>query len=386
MTTASSSYDALALFSGGLDSVLAAKTVQAQGLRVLGLHFVSPFFGKPDKLARWQRIYGLDVTAVDVGDAFAAMMAAGPAHGYGKHLNPCIACKILMLSRARELLPEYGARFIISGEVLGQRPMSQRRDALDVISRDSGTRDLLLRPLSARFMKPTPMEESGLVDRERLHNISGRGRTDQLKLAAALGVTEIPTPAGGCRLAEKESARRYFDVLKYASAPRAVDFELSNTGRQLWAGPLWLAMARNRADNERLEALARPGDLLLKPRYPGPVALCRALPGSDARWTPEAVADAAALTAGFAPKARAMGGAVRLLVVEILDDSGRESVSEIEVTPSRESLLGLAEPAPWDERKADKPEMLAARQGFQTPAEDDLSDEIAAPLAAAGER
>lgn len=116
---------------------------------MLGLHFVSPFFGKPDKLARWQRVHGLDVTAVDVGDAFAAMLAAGPAHGYGKHLNPCIACKILMLSHARERCCRPRRAVHLSGEVLGQRPMSQRRDALDVISRDSGTRDLLLRPLSA---------------------------------------------------------------------------------------------------------------------------------------------------------------------------------------------------------------------------------------------
>jgi len=138
-------YDALAMFSGGLDSILAARTVAAQGFSTLCLHFVSPFFGKPDRVGFWRREYGIDVTVIDVGQEFVDLMAAFPPHGFGKVLNPCVDCKILMLTRAKAMMAGCGARFLVTGEVKGQRPMSQRRDALDVISRDAGVRDLLER-------------------------------------------------------------------------------------------------------------------------------------------------------------------------------------------------------------------------------------------------
>jgi tRNA-uridine 2-sulfurtransferase len=251
-------YDCLALFSGGLDSILAVKVVQAQGFRVLGLHFLSPFFGKPHKVLHWERTYGIEVATVDIGDEFVAMLGQ-PVHGLGKFLNPCCDCKILMLRKARELLAEHGAGFIISGEVLGQRPMSQRRDALNIIRRDAGVRELLLRPLSAKHLDPTPMEESGLVDRSRLMDFWGRGRKAQLKLAAEYGITEIPTPAGGCHLAEKESARRYWPVLTLFPEPAAADFDLANIGRQLWLDGHWLVMGRNKADNAGCDRCTRMG-------------------------------------------------------------------------------------------------------------------------------
>jgi hypothetical protein len=205
MNMTKESFDALSLFSGGLDSILATKLLQSHGHRVLGLHFVSPFFGKPEKKDFWESEYGIPVEVIDVGQEFVDLMAAFPPHGFGKVLNPCVDCKILMLRRAKELLPAYGAKFIISGEVLGQRPMSQRADTLNIIRNDADVRDVLLRPLSAGVLQSTPMEESGLVDRSKLPSLVGRGRKGQYDLARALGVTTIPTQAGGCRLGERES-------------------------------------------------------------------------------------------------------------------------------------------------------------------------------------
>ena len=131
---------AFALFSGGLDSILAARLIMEQGLVVRCLHFVTPFFGKPQLIPHWEKVYGLEVEAVDVGEAFVRLLRERPAHGFGKVMNPCVDCKILMMRKARELMKKWGASFLISGEVLGQRPMSQRRDTLNVIRRDAEVR------------------------------------------------------------------------------------------------------------------------------------------------------------------------------------------------------------------------------------------------------
>ena len=303
----SCTYDAVALFSGGLDSILAARLVQDQGLTVKCLHFTSSFFGKPESVNHWRKIYGLDIEAVDISEDFADMLAARPAHGFGKVLNPCIDCKIIMMRRAISIMRELGADILVSGEVLGQRPMSQRRDTLNVIRRDAGARNFLIRPLSARLLEETPAEASGKIDRSRLGAISGRGRKEQLALAASLGITEIPTPAGGCRLTEKENGRSYWPILKYSAHPTANDFDLANTGRQYWhfpnpdLPPLHLCIGRDQADNGRLLNLARPGDFVFKiASFPGPVSLGRPFP--DQTWSENAIAAAAAFTASFSPK------------------------------------------------------------------------------------
>lgn len=300
------SYSAVALFSGGLDSILAARMIQDQGLAVKCLHFVSPFFGAPEKVAHWQKIYGLDITAVDVSDDFAAMMTKRPRYGFGSVLNPCVDCKILMVSKARELMDQYGAQCVVSGEVLGQRPMSQRRDTLNIIRRDTNAKADLLRPLSARLLEETDVEKNGLVDRSRLGAISGRGRKAQLALAVELGITEIPTPAGGCKLTERENARSYWPVLRYLEPPDGNDFALAGAGRQYWsfetAPPLWICVGRNQADNAKLLELAKPGDILFKTAaFPGPVALSR--PVAHQETTPADHNAMAAFVASFSPKA-----------------------------------------------------------------------------------
>jgi hypothetical protein len=278
---------ALGLFSGGLDSILACRVVADQGVRVVALKFVTPFFDH-DLLAREAEYaagvrhqYGLDVRLVDVSEGYLRLLDA-PAHGFGRHFNPCIDCKILMLRRARELMPEYEASFLISGEVLGQRPMSQRRDTLRVIERDSGCEDILLRPLSARLMPPTLPERAGLVDRELLFAFSGRGRRPQKKLAADLGIIDYPNPAGGCLLTDPNLATRFRSFFhgrfSFALQDRAVDdVHLLAVGRQFNLGAdLWFIVGRDERENELLASLRGPGDWLVRMSdRPGPLGLLR---------------------------------------------------------------------------------------------------------------
>lgn len=338
-------YDALSLFSGGLDSLLAHKLIERQGLRVLGLHFVSPFFGKPHLLDHWREEYGVTVMPVDVGDEYVRMLLAGPRHGLGSALNPCMDCKVLMLRAARELMPRFGAKCIISGEVLGQRPMSQRRDALNAIRNDAAVRGFLLRPLSALAMEPTEIEDLGLVDRTRLLGFNGRGRTNQLRLAAEFGITVIPTPGGGCRLTEREPCSRYAPVFRHFPAPRAADMELANTGRQFWAGPRWLAVGRHQEDNALLAALAGPDDLTLDlAAFPSPLGVMRRIPDAPpgSPWDEAVVADAAAFLASYSPKAVRAGGPADVVIRH------GDAVRHVSVVPARTTPLGWREPT-WAE-------------------------------------
>ncbi|NCD25299.1 MAG: tRNA(5-methylaminomethyl-2-thiouridylate) methyltransferase [Deltaproteobacteria bacterium] len=343
-------FDALSLFSGGLDSILAAKLMQSLGHSVLGLHFVSPFFGRPERVAEWTREYDLPIECIDIGQDFVDLMASFPPHGFGKVLNPCVDCKVLMLEKAKALLPVYGATYLVSGEVLGQRPMSQRADTLNIIRNEAGVRDVLLRPLSAGLLPPTPMEESGLVDRAALPSLCGRGRQGQFRLARALGVTKIPPQAGGCRLGERESARRYWPILRAFPRPLAAHFDLANVGRQLWRRDIngqptghWLAMGREHKDNERLAALIRPEDMVFVLRsFPGPHAVGRPVPGRD--WEPEVVREAAACLASFAPKAKRHDGPVEVRVTQ----GDRERV--VEVHPA--APHGFQDNLGWAETRA----------------------------------
>jgi len=340
--------DIIALFSGGLDSILAAKVLERQGLAVRCLHFITPFFGSAKAVPYWHKVYGLDIVSRDVSEAFATMLRQRPEHGFGKVMNPCVDCKILLLREARKYMESVGAAGLATGEVLGQRPMSQRRDTLHLIMRDAGVGGILLRPLSATHLPPTQMEESGLVDRTRLLSFSGRGRRDQLDLAAELGITEIPTPGGGCRLTEKENARRYWTVLTLLPEASGEDFALANLGRQFWhhedGRHYWLCIGRNSADNDRLAAAVRPGDLLLRLRdLAGPMALAR----SGTEWPRPVLESAAAHVASYAPKAMAHGGAVAVRARQGMED---EAALDLDVLPQR---LGEAwGETPWDDVKA----------------------------------
>ncbi len=288
---------ALGLFSGGLDSILACRVVAEQGVRVIALKFVTPFFDSelleriPEYALEVKGKYGLDVKVVDLSQGYLQLLH-NPAHGFGKHFNPCIDCKILMLSRARALLDEYQASFLITGEVLGQRPMSQRRDTLRVIERESGCEDILLRPLSAKLMKQTRPEREGLVDRDKLYAINGRGRKPQMALARKLGINEYPNAAGGCILTDLNLASRIEKLYNgsYVSGQDGFsvnDVHLLLVGRQFrLSDEIWFVLGRNQEENERLEALRSPEDWLFRmPERPGPTGLLRNgaanLAGSD---------------------------------------------------------------------------------------------------------
>ncbi len=277
----------LALFSGGLDSILACRMLMAQGIQVIGLKYITPFFDQK-LLARQQEYqqeikekYGIPVELVDLSDGYIDLLRR-PPHGFGKHFNPCIDCKILMLRHARGRLAHFRASFLISGEVLGQRPMSQRRDTLRIIERDSGCDDILLRPLCAQRLNPTLPERQGLVDREQLGGITGRGRKPQMALAARFGITDYPNPAGGCVLTDPhlgERIRRFYQGLfnLRQSDFRISDFNLLLVGRQFrLPDGTWVVLGRNRQENRRIRQLAEPGDWLLKmTERPGPTGLVR---------------------------------------------------------------------------------------------------------------
>ncbi len=341
-------YHALALFSGGLDSILSIKTIQEQGLKVLGLHFYSPFFGSPHRLEHWEKVHGLDLLALDISREYVEMLCSGPEFGLGKLLNPCIDCKIFMLQKARDLLGKYGAEFVISGEVLGQRPMSQRRDALFAILREAGVKDILLRPLSARHLPPTRAEREGLVDREKLQAFSGRGRKDQMALARKFNITEIPTPAGGCRLTDQESCKRYLPLLQH-HRPGPEDFVLANQGRQFWYESLWMSIGRDKQDNKSIEEMAREDDYVFRLKMlPGPTGLGRNITGSP--WPGEVLQSAAALVAHYSPKARKSPRRADVLLMH------KGEQTELSVRPGAE-----AEGLIWDEPRWDQD---AARRLF----------------------
>ncbi len=278
---------AIGLFSGGLDSILACRVIAQQDIRVRALKFVTPFFDH-DLLNREKEYqqevkekYGLDVELVDLSAGYIELLR-NPTHGFGKNFNPCIDCKIMMISKAKELMKTYGASFLITGEVIGQRPMSQRRDTLNLIERDADCRDILLRPLSAQLMDPILAERKGLVDRERLYTFSGRGRKPQIALARELGITNFPAPAGGCVLTDPNLAariRRFYEGLFLIGKEEITssDIQLLLLGRQFCLpGGHWLILGRNEQENDRLTEFCETDDwLLYMPERPGPTALLR---------------------------------------------------------------------------------------------------------------
>ncbi|MBU0481946.1 MAG: thiamine biosynthesis protein [Proteobacteria bacterium] len=273
---------ALALFSGGLDSILSCRVIMEQGIEVIAVRYVTPFFGyellarEKEYAAETREKYGIDLLLRDVSGKYLAMLG-NPPHGYGKNFNPCVDCKILLAAESRAMMHEIGASFIISGEVLGQRPMSQRRDTLRVIERDSGCEDLLLRPLCARNMTETLPERIGMVDRGRLHGFSGRSRAPQIELAASFGITDFPSPAGGCVLTDPILAARIAAFYQRSRAVSVSDARLLQIGRHYYLpGGGWLVMGRDEGENSKILALGEPGDLVLETvDWPGPSGLLR---------------------------------------------------------------------------------------------------------------
>lgn len=220
---------ALAMVSGGLDSILAAKLIKDQGIEVIGICFKSYFFG-PGNAIKMTKQVGIPLEVVDFSEEHFDLVK-NPKHGYGKNINPCIDCHAMMLNYTGKLLEKYNADFIITGEVLNQRPMSQNRISLDIVKKESGFSDKILRPLCAKNLNPTKMELEGLVDREKLMDILGRSRKVQMELAEKWNIKDYPSPAGGCKLTEPNYAKRLKELLKYKDVPDEKDLELLRLGR-----------------------------------------------------------------------------------------------------------------------------------------------------------
>lgn len=258
---------ALALLSGGLDSTLAVKMMLDMGIDVEALNFTSPFCtctgknsGCKSEAVRVAQEFNIPIKVIHKGLDYLEIVR-NPRHGYGKGVNPCVDCRIYLLRKAREYMAECGADFVITGEVLGQRPMSQRRDSLRVIERESGLEGLLLRPLSAQHFEPTIPEREGWVDREKLLAIKGRSRKDLFELAEELDVKNYPCPAGGCLLTELSFVPKMRDVFDHCDELNLRDFRLLKIGRHCRIGERTKAIiGRDEQDNNLLEAARQDGE------------------------------------------------------------------------------------------------------------------------------
>jgi tRNA-specific 2-thiouridylase len=268
---------ALVLLSGGLDSVLAVELLKRCGVEVTGITFTTPFFGSA-KAEKAADMLGIELLVADITPLHLKILKE-PRFGYGRNLNPCIDCHTLMVKVAFEAMREAGADFVATGEVLGERPKSQNRQALDLVARFSGAEDLLLRPLSAKMLPETRPEVEGWVERDCLLDLSGRSRKRQMELAEEWGIDEYETPAGGCLLTDAGFSARLRELMARVPGFDEADAELVKVGRQTWNGSTLIVLGRRHEENLRLIELALPADLLLKERdNPGPTALLRAYP------------------------------------------------------------------------------------------------------------
>jgi tRNA U34 2-thiouridine synthase MnmA/TrmU len=281
---------AVSLLSGGLDSLIATKIMLEEGIEVEALHFTSPFCtctkgnkGCGIQAVRTASELGLEVKVKTKGLDYLEIVKA-PKHGYGRAMNPCIDCRIFMLKHARQFMDEIGASFIVTGEVLGQRPMSQRRDTINLIERESGLQGLIVRPLSAKHFPATIPEQEGIVNRGKLLGITGRSRKGQYDFAHSHGLTEFSCPGGGCLLTDPIFARKLKDLFTYQPKFTMSDVALLKIGRHFRLDEeTKLVLGKNQDENSRLASFHTPPSILLSPvGFKGPVGLLTGVVRDDA--------------------------------------------------------------------------------------------------------
>ena len=257
---------AIVLLSGGLDSILAARLMMELGVEIVCVHYYIEFAacgGGEEPATKAAEELGVPLKMVDITAEYLEMFK-NPKYGYGANINPCIDCKIFMLKKAKEYMAEVGASFLVTGEVLGERPMSQRKDALNIIEKQAGVRGILLRPLSAKLLEPTIPEREGVVDRERLLDIKGRSRKPQIALAATWGIKEYPNPSGGCLLTDPGFTKRVLDIIAHNDLTLE-SLRLLKVGRHFrLSDTAKLAIGRDKAENEALQSLIRKGDVCFR--------------------------------------------------------------------------------------------------------------------------
>ena len=324
---------AIALYSGGLDSTLAIIAVLRQGIDVTAVTFLNHFgcdisdrstcsknpFSAAEK-------FGFEVKLSHLSEKFIDIVKK-PKFGHGRNMNPCMDCRILMLKEAKVFMEMTGAAFIITGEVLGQRPMSQRRDALNIIDREAGLKGLVLRPLSAKLLKPTLPEDGGIVDRELLYDFGGRSRKPQMALAEQFGLTDYPAPAGGCLLTEPNYSHRLRELLDHDPDPSLLDLRLLRIGRHFRLSPgCKVIVGRDKAENEELLKLSDDkGTVMRVIGYGSPITLVRGMADKDEIMT------AAALCARYSD-------ARKLLEADVKVAAGFE-VTRLKVLPAPDYVI-----------------------------------------------
>jgi tRNA-specific 2-thiouridylase len=273
---------AIVLLSGGLDSTLAAKMMMEQGIELEALNFLTIFCTctkREDTCLASQKAVetlGIPLKVLNISEEYLDVVKH-PKHGYGSNMNPCIDCRIFMLKKAKVYMEGSGASFIVTGEVLGERPMSQRRDAIRLIEKEAGLEGFILRPLSAKLLPASIPEKEGWVDREKLLSIQGRSRKPQIQLAEHFGIRDYPCPAGGCLLTDPGFARRMKDLILNHPNFSLNDVHLLKIGRHFRFSPKTkLVVGRNEEENQKIQTFAQEEDILLRlSRFPGPLSLLR---------------------------------------------------------------------------------------------------------------
>jgi tRNA U34 2-thiouridine synthase MnmA/TrmU len=290
---------ALGLLSGGLDSTLAVKLILEQGIEVEAINFHTPFcLCRKGGCGAAEAAKTFDIPLKMVsGGADYLRVVRNPRFGYGKNLNPCVDCRIFMLKKAKKYAKQIGAKFIFTGEVLGQRPMSQHKGALDLIEREAGLEGKILRPLSARLLPQTEAEEKGFVDKESLRDIRGRSRKPQIEMTKEFNITNYPCAAGGCLLTDKEFAGKLRDLFEHKKRVTVKEVNLLKVGRHFRFGENKIIVGRNEAENGLLLRTKQKADYCFEvPDCGSPTTILKG------HATGPAIEKAAALTAFHSDK------------------------------------------------------------------------------------
>ncbi len=265
---------ALGLCSGGLDSMLSAMLLRKQGIEVQWITFETPFFSS-EEAKQASKTTGIPLIVKNITPIYLKMLT-NPRCGYGKHMNPCMDCHALMFNLAGRIMKEKGFDFLFSGEVLGQRPMSQTMNSLRYVEKQSGFEGYILRPLSAKKLPVTIPEQQELVNRDLLLDISGRSRKPQIELAKEFGITNYPSPAGGCLLTDKGYASRLKDLFEHQETYTERELHLLKHGRHLRLdNTTKIIVGRTQEDNESIKKYYDPDlDIIIKVKtFPGPMVL-----------------------------------------------------------------------------------------------------------------
>ena len=325
------------MISGGLDSILAARIIQEQGIDILPLNFKIPFCQRKNQASEASPVetlvksgLGQDLETIDLGAGFLELVLR-PKYGFGSNMNPCIDCKIFMLRKAKELLESSGAQFVVTGEVLGQRPMSQHRKALDIIEKESGLKGLLLRPLCAGLLPETLPEKEGWIKRQRLFKFSGRERRPQMDLADKFNIKNYPNASGGCLLTDSNFSKRLRDLLVHRQLSLE-SVELLKIGRHFrLSEQARLIVGRNEKENKELEAAVLENDYLFTPDEftVGPTCLGRG------KFDRELIRLSSAIASRYCDLNAAGGARI------ICNQKGANAPAALEVLPLGEDALKL---------------------------------------------